>query len=182
MFDIVKKELNFSIVSSIIYIVLGIIIIIYPEDALKSIGIAVAILAMIYGIIITVINITNLQNAGNPIFGILLIVTGAVLLMYPNSLGILLSLLVGIWFISNSVSRIKLAVMLKNVKGINWLLLLLISIITLLVGITFIFAPLASAITLAIIVGVLMIVYSVCDIVEIIFIKKNIKTIQKALK
>ena len=182
MIYIIKKELNISILSSVIYIILGIIIISNPETTLNIVSISISVLAIIYGGAITIINITKLEKEGNLIFGILLVVMGIALLIYPNSLNILISLGVGIWFISSSVGRIKLAVMLKDVKEINWLIILITSIITLLIGISFIFTPLASAVALAIVTGILMIAYSVCDIFEIIFIKKNIETIQKALK
>ena len=182
MIDIIKKELNISILSSVIYIILGIIIISNPETTLNIVSTSISVLAIIYGGAITIINITKLEKEGNLIFGILLVVMGIALLIYPNSLNILISLGVGIWFISSSVSRIKLAVMLKDVKEINWLIILITSIITLLIGISFIFTPLTSAVALAIVTGILMIAYSICDIFEIIFIKKNIETIQKALK
>ena len=181
MFDIVKKELNVSIVSSIIYIILGIVIVLNPEQTLKSIGIAIAWFSIIFGIIFTIINITKLKKEGSLLFGIILIVIGIALLIYPNSLNLLISLGVGIWFISSSVSRIKVAIMLKNAKEINWLIILIPAIITLTVGLAFVFAPLASAVTLAIITGVLMIVYALIDIFEIVFMKKNIKEIEKVL-
>ena len=182
MFDIVKKELNVSIVSSVLYIVLGIFIVLNPDGALKAISLTIAWFAIIFGIIFTIINVTRLKKEGSLLFGILLIVMGIALLIYPESLNLLISLGVGIWFISSSVSRIKMAIMLKDIKEMNWLIILIPAILTLLIGISFVFAPLASAVTLAIITGVLMIVYSVIDIFEIVMIKKNIKTIQKALE
>ena len=104
---------------------------------------------------------------------------GISLLIYPGSLGILISLGIGIWFIASSVSRIKFAVLLKDTEELNWLVILISAIVTLMVGISFIFTPLAAAVSLTTVNGVLMIIYSVFDIFEIIFIKKNIKIIEK---
>ena len=182
MIDTIKKELNISIISSIVYIILGIIIFKNPETMLHSISIAIALLAIIYGLIMTIINMSKIEDSTNLTFGILLIVVGISLLIYPNSLSILISLIIGIWFISSSVSRLRLAAMIKDTDEFNWKIILIISIITLLIGISFVFTPLASAIALARITGVLMIIYSVCDISEIVFIKKNITAIQNILK
>ena len=179
MFNIIKKELNISIIASIIYIILGIIIVSNPDSTWKGIGIAVAILAIILGIIMTIINI---KLEGNSITGILLIVIGIALIIYPSSLSILIALLIGIWFISTSISRIKLSIKLRKVKEVNWLVILIVSIITLLIGISFVFAPSVAADNLAIISGILMIVYSLCDVFEALFIKKNVRAIEKALK
>lgn len=182
MLDIIKKELNVSIISSIIYIILGIVIIFNPITALRTISIIIAVLSMIYGVILAAINITDLKKGGSPILGIILVFVGIALLMYPNSLSILISLVVGFLFISSSINRIKLAIMVKGNKEVNWLVILILAIITLLIGISFVFTPLASAVTLAIVSGILMITYSIFDIIEIIFIKKNIKAIQKEFK
>ena len=182
MLEIMKKELNVSIIASIIYIILGFVIISNPQTALNIVSYTISISAIIYGIVITVINIANLKEEGNLLFGILLVVMGIALLIYPNSLNVLISLGIGIWFIASSVSRIKFATLLKDVQGINWIIILISAVITLMIGISFIFSPLASAVTLTTISGILMIAYSICDIFEIIFIKRNISDIEKALK
>jgi len=182
MLEIMKKELNVSIIASIIYIILGFVIISNPQTALNIVSYTISISAIIYGIVITVINIANLKEEGNLLFGILLMVMGIALLIYPNSLNVLISLGIGIWFIASSVSRIKFATLLKDVQGINWIIILISAVITLMIGISFIFSPLASAVTLTTISGILMIAYSICDIFEIIFIKRNISDIEKALK
>ena len=179
MLKILKRELNISIVTSIIYIILGIFVVANAETAIKVASTTFSIMAIIYGIIISIINIADIKEEGNLPYGILLIVVGIALLIYPNSLEILVSLGLGIWFISNSISRIKLAVLLKDVKEVNWLLILFSAIIALLIGISFIFLPLASAVTLTMVSGILMIVYSVFDITQIVVIKKNITVIEK---
>ena len=179
MIDILKKELNISIITSIIYIILGIIVVANPEISMKIFSIGFSVTAIIYGIIICIINIADIKEEGNLSYGVLLIVVGIALLIYPYSLEILVSLGLGILFISNSISRIKFAVLIKDVKEVNWLLILCSAIVALLIGISFIFLPLASAAVLIMVSGILMIVYSIFDIIQIIAIKKNISAIEK---
>lgn len=182
MKDIIKKELNMSIIASILYAILGIIIIANPAITLSIVSIVISISAIIYGIIISIINIASIKEERSLTFGILLVVLGIALLIYPGSVPVLISLGVGIWFISNSISRIKLAILLKDAKESGWIIILCSAIITLLIGISFIFTPLISAISITIANGILMVVYSIIDIFEIIFIKKNIDKIQKAVE
>ena len=148
MLKLFKKELNISMLSSLIYIVLGIVIISKPEETMSIVGKSVAILAIVYGVINTIINIVNIKEESSLLFGVFTIVMGIALLIYPNTLGILLSLGIGIWFIASSVTRLKFAVLL----------------------------------TLTTVSGVMMIGYSLIDIFEIIFIKRNIKAIEKVLQ
>lgn len=182
MLDILKKELNISIITSIVYIILGIVIISNPELTISIVGKTIAILSILCGIILTIINLTNIHEESSLIFGIFTLVMGIALLIYPNSLSILISLGLGIWFISSSVTRLKLAIVIKNAPEINWSIILMSSIITLMIGISFIFAPLASAVALTTVSGIMMVIYSIIDLFEIFFIKQHIDAIENALK
>ncbi len=181
MFSVFKNELNISIISSIIYIILGGVIIANPEATLSIVSKVISLLLIVYGIIHTVLTITNFKEESTMVVGILTIVLGIALLIYPNSLSILISLGLGIWFISSSVNRIRLAVVVKDISEINWLVILISSIITLIIGISFVFLPLASAVALTTASGIMMIVYSVIDLFEIIMIKLHIKSIEDAM-
>lgn len=182
MLGIAKKELNASVIASVIYFVLGMVIAMRPEETINLVGTIVAVLSIVYGAVISIINIANIKEQGNLTLGILLIVLGVALLIYPSSLSILISLGIGIWFISNSVNRIKFAVALKGVKGVNWKMVLALAVATMLIGVAFIFTPLASAVALTVMGGVLMMIYAACDIFGVCFIKKNIKAIEKGLE
>lgn len=182
MLKVIKKELNVSIITSLVYIAIGIIVILNPEKIINIVGTSIAILAILYGVIITIINVRNIKEETSLIFGIFAIVMGVALLIYPSSLSILLSLAIGIWFISSSVTRLKYAIIIKNVPEIKWTIVLVSALLTLMVGISFIFTPLASAVALTAISGVLMIIYSIVDLFEIFFLKKHLKDIEKVLE
>lgn len=179
MLQILKRELNVSIITSIVYVILGIVIVSNPEATLSIVGTAIAVLAIIYGTIVAIINIANIKEENTLVIGIILIVLGIALLIYPSSLSVLISLGIGIWYITSSVTRIKYSVLLRDIPEMNWKVLLVGAIITLIIGITFVFAPLASAVALTTFSGIMMIVYSVIDIIEVVFIKKNMRDIEK---
>ncbi len=181
MLNLFKKELNISLITSLIYIVIGIIVIARPEATLSIVSKTIALLLILYGIILTVINIRDIKEESTLLFGVLAIVMGIALLIYPNSLSILISLGLGIWFISSSVTRMKFSVLVRDIAEMNWLVILISSIITLIIGISFVFMPLASAVALTKVSGIMMIIYSVIDLFEIIMIKLHIKSIEDAM-
>lgn len=181
MLNLFKKELNISLIASIIYIVIGIVVIARPEATLSIVSKTIALLLILYGIVLTVISIRDIKEENTLIFGVLAIVMGIALLIYPNSLSILISLGLGIWFISSSVTRMKFSVLVRDITEMNWLIILISSIITLIIGISFVFMPLASAVALTKVSGIMMIVYSVIDLFEIIIIKMHIKSIEDAM-
>lgn len=178
MISNLKKELNVSIIASIAYILFGIVVLANPEITLGALGMTLGIFSVIYGIVLSIIGIANIREENSLIIGILLIILGITLLVYPNSLSILISIGVGLWYIVSSVAKIKFSVFLKEIPGTNWLLILIGSILTLFLGITFIFTPQISAVALTQVTGILMIVYSIIDIIEIITVKKHISEIE----
>ena len=58
MLEILKKELNISIITSIAYVILGIFVVTNPATAMNVAGIAFSIMAIVYGVIISIINIS----------------------------------------------------------------------------------------------------------------------------
>ena len=62
MLEILKKELNISIITSIVYIILGVIIVSNPETTISVVGTIIAILAIIYGIIVSIINMAKIKE------------------------------------------------------------------------------------------------------------------------
>lgn len=176
-----KNELNISIFSSIIYIILGIIIIANPVTTLAVVGYMLAIFSIVIGIAMIIINIGRIKEENNLLLGVLLLLMGTILLIYPGSFGVYISLVVGVWYIASSVTKIKLYANLKDVPGVNFILILIGSILTLILGVMFICTPLLSAVTLTMVSGIMMIIYAIIDIIEVITIKKHLKEIEKAI-
>ena len=177
-----KVILLIAIITSIVYIVLGVIIVSNPETTINIVGTIIAVLAIIYGLIVAIINMAKIKEENSLVIGVILIVMGIALLIYPNSLSILISLGIGIWYITSSITRLRYALLLKGVPEVNWKIVLIGAIITLVIGIIFVFAPLASALALTAFSGIMMIIYSVIDLAEIVLIKKNMKDIEQVLE
>ena len=94
----------------------------------------------------------------------------------------ILPMILGIWFIMDSVLRIRLSLTLKDVKDSPWVLLLILSIISLICGIIFIINPLVTSEVLMMMFGALMTVYAISGMVDMIFFKKYINDIVKNFK
>ena len=71
--------------------------------------------------------------------------------------------------------QFQLALNLKNVERSNWLMLLLLSIITMVLGIIIIFNPIISTITITAISGIILFASELINIVEYIFILVKLK-------
>lgn len=103
-------------------------------------------------------------------------------MIYPKSFSLLIPIVLGIWIIADSLFKIRLSISLKDYDDTPWILLLILSIVSLICGIIFIIHPLASSSIITILFGSLIIVYAISDIVDMVMFKKYVDKIVKTFK
>ena len=91
-------------------------------------------------------------------------------------------MMVGLWFIISSTFKLRMALALKDSNNKNWVITYIFSILTIISGLCLIFNPEVGALTLTRVIGGLSIIYSVCDIVDVLIFKKNLKSIAKVFE
>ena len=184
MKEIFNKTTMSIILSSIISFILGLILVINPGLTLKTIGVVVGIYIIIHGLVLLVLDfkVSRLYIPFDGIMsGILSIILGIVLIALPGLLSAIFALAIGVWIILSSVNIIKMAIAVKNQTS-NWFLLLLFGILDLIAGIIVIFNPFESSMSITMFVGIIIMIHSVINIVDMIVIKKNVKDVTKAIE
>ena len=174
---IMKKSGFMSIVISIIFAIMGMILIWKPEETIKVISYILGTIFIIIGIIkiynyIVSKGKNDLYNY-NIIFGILAIILGIITMIYSNTIGTLLNLIVGVWIIYSALIRLNIAMKVKKQNEQNrlWIYTLAIAVIIFICGLFVILN--SQAIFSAI--GVAMFIYAVMDIIEEILFMKQVK-------
>ena len=109
------------------------------------------------------------------VVGIFVSIFGVIILLKPRIIADIIPLMLGIWMIINGVT--KLAYSLTINKKSKSLSTIIISIAILVVGLLLVINPFAGAEILTQLIGIALIVYSILDLVEVIFIKKTTKKI-----
>ena len=186
VFDMLKKlnkYTTFSIIISALLMVLGIVIFIYPVMTLKVFSYAVSILLILFGIYLIVEDFRYRKVwllFDFSLLGIVLLLLGIILLMYPSTLTVLMPIVLGIWFITSGIMKLKITSLLVNCDGLA--LSFVMSILSILCGILFVVSPLSGALAMVSFMGILLFVYSLSDIIDMIIFKKNVNKICKNLK
>ncbi len=175
-----------SLITSIVLVVIGVFLIVKPEEILSLISIIIGIGLVVMGIFGVVNFIKDIQD-NNPmsldlIYGALCLIVGSVLITNTKIVGSILPIVLGIWMVINSIIKAQYATILKEDNNREWQLTLIISILTLVCGILFIFNPFKGAAVLTQIIGTILVIYSVMDIINIIILKKNIHDFKKDVK
>ena len=169
---IFKKSGTFSIIESVIFAILGVILIINPEQTVKIISYILGAGLIIIGAYKIFIYI---QEKGNNdlfnyqlIYGVMAIVIGLIAIIYSSTIGTIFRIIIGMWIIYSAVVRASSALKLKTVSSRIWIYTLIIAIAMFICGLYVVLNEGAIIVT----IGTLMLIYAMMDIIEnIIFIK-----------
>ena len=173
--DILKKTGWTSIIESLIFIALGIILAWKPDQVM-------AIIAYIIGIVFIVIGIIKMinyvQDKGKSdlfnyelVYGIMSIVIGILVMAYNSSISKMFGIIIGLWIIYSAVVRASSALELRALSSNIWIYTLIIAIVMFICGL---YVTLNQSVIVTTI-GIIMIVYGIMDIAENIIFLKNVK-------
>lgn len=174
---IFKKTGWISILESLIFAILGIVLVCKPEGTVKLISGVLGTVFILVGIY-KIINyfVTKVENDFfnyDLIYGLTSIVIGIVAMAYMNIIGSVFRIIIGVWIVYTSFVRINSAIQIKRIGSNLWIFGLILAILMLVGGLYVIIYSNAIIVT----IGIIMIVYSVMDIIENIIFMRNIDKI-----
>ena len=182
MQDIFKKIFKMSLISSIMFLLFGLLLIFQTENVIKTVSIVVGSLLVIIGAF-PIVNYFRNRNqsifsSAGLLYGIFSVVAGIIIIVNKNLLATIVPVLTGVWMIINSVNKIQISMELRDRKVPTWYISFIFAIIILIGGALLIINPINGSIILSKTVGILIVIYSVLDISDSIFIRKKLKSIK----
>ena len=180
MENFIKKIGWTSILTSVVFAILGMIIYFNPNTTFAIITYIIGAISIIMGIprIITYFKAKSDYEAYNYdlISGIIAILLGIVIMICSNFIQAFLRIAIGIWILYSGAIRTGAAIRLQklDVKASAWITVLIIAIMMIAFGLYIVAVP-GSVIS---VIGILMIVYSVMDIIEEFMFMKTVKDIE----
>ena len=177
-----NKFLYSSIVISILMCFLGLVFMIYPQMSFETINYVLAIILIVNGIYFMLENENNILFSGLQSIGIVELLLGVVLVLKPDLMQTLLPIIVGIVMVVKAFVNLRFSLALGNYGYSNWLLLLILSIISIVAGTLIIINPHIGSIALTFSLGFLICTYSVTNIIDVLVFKNHIKEIAKIFK
>ena len=178
MKELFNKFTNSIIIVSVLAIIAGLLMILYPKVSIETLGIIAACYMIAQGGVSIFLGIKS-NKYDTPfdslLTGFISIISGVVLLSMPESLSVLLTIIVGIYMISVSVEHIKIALEVKKINGMPWGLILSLGIINLIIALLVIFNPFKATIAIEIYIGAMLIAQGILNIINMITLKRKIK-------
>lgn len=175
--QLLKKTGWVSILESLVFGILGAIVIWKPEETIKVISYVLGIIFITIGIL-KIINYFLTKEKYDfynydLIYGLMTCVLGIVTMVYSSTISSILRIIIGIWIVYSSFIRMNLSLELRSIKVKIWIYSLILAIVMLICGL-FVIMNSGTIITT---IGIMMVVYAVIDIVENVIFMRNVKDI-----
>ena len=172
-----KKAGWTSVITSIIFGIIGLIMIYNPDTTMQFISTILGIFFIVIGVI-KVIN--YFISKGNSTFftndiawGLIAVIIGLVTIVYSSTIESIFRIMIGIWIIYSGFTRFTLSFRLKGVNDKVWALVLVLAVLMVIGGLYVTFYPGALILTL----GVIILIYAIMDLIESFIFMKNMKDI-----
>lgn len=179
--NIYNKMIVFSIITSIITIIVGTILLFLPDLTNKVVGIITGVIFVLFGLT-SVYKYLKRDGAKiytlNLIFAILYLVLGVVIIIFPFSVIEFVTVCLGLFLIINGATKINYGLWLKRGSCSAWLITLIAGSFLGVLGIMMIFNPFTSY-ALTQIVGAFLIMSGVINLSDAITFKAAAKEIME---
>lgn len=178
--NVFNRMMYYSMGTALLTIVVGIILLIFPGFTNKVVGVFIGIVFLINGLN-NVYKYFNRDGAKlyslSMIFGVIYILLGAVIIVYPFKVMEFVTVCFGIYIIVNGLSKGNYALWLKKGNEDSWLITLASSILLVIIGLLIVFNPFAS-LSLTQIVGAFLILSGILDFTDTFLFKNRASEIR----
>ena len=171
MFEKFLKRTNWTdIVISVLFVILGVLLIVKPSEMMSVISILLGMVLFIIGFLKLVDYFTSKDKEDYLLtFALVAAVLGVIVLFCSDVITGIFRVALGIWIIISGIRNFQTTLVWKEVKSGLWTVTLLCAMLMIIAGIVILVST-----TLAFrIVGIVIVIYAVLDIIaRSIFIKK----------
>ena len=179
--NVYNRMTIYSLITSILSIIVGLVLIFLPTVSNKVVGIIVGVIILIFGIN-AVYKYFHRDGAKiyslNIVFGVLYSILGVVIILYPYSVMEFVTVCLGLFIIINGATKVNYGLWLKRGSEDSWLVTLVTGIFLVVLGIMVVFNPF-SAFTLTQLSGAFLIIVGILNVSDTILFKKRAKEIME---
>ena len=176
----INKYINLSIILSVLFMIVGVLLIIWPKASLDTFAYIIGTILIVYGIYSFIDSFTI-----NPIFfffqmvtSILSFLLGICVFLNPSIFESIIPITLGIFFVISGIFSLRISFIIKDM-GSSFVMSLISSILMIICGIILIINPAGTIIVLTTLIGILLIVYSISNVVDMCIFKSRVKEIDK---
>lgn len=186
MGNFISKIFKSSILGSIGLIVLGTLLVFQSEATIISISYIIGGILVAIGALAILRFIRNskekVKRDLDIVYGIVTIILGIIVIRSPHAIASIIPFIIGFIIIINSATKLQYSFELKKNNNDLWKSTMILAFITTICGLILILNPFKGAEFITKIVGILILIYSILDIISTITIKNTVNKIHNAIE
>ena len=183
MFKFFQKSRIAYVAMSIVLFAVGLCLIIWPAMFAKIFCYLIGSLALIPGIIETVVffvrDISVKSFSYSLAIGLLSSIFGLILLLKPDNSAVFFSMLIGVFIIIDSVLKLQTSFELRVMGVLRWWINLILSLASAVLGVLLVINPFGTGNLLLIFMGISLMVDALENIWTVIYISRAAKQMKK---
>ena len=167
-----------NVINAIIFFLVGLVLLMGSNQILTILAYIIGGCIILYGIIEVVTSLRIKKQIGsiptsNLLLSIILVALGGLLIIYPVIVNAIIRLLFGGWILFAGINRLVLAFTIKLVDNKGAKVFLVSALVMILIGIFVV-------VNLFEILGILIMIYAICEVIDYIFYKSSNKDYSKS--
>lgn len=174
------------IISSVIYVALGVILLLWPEKMARNICYVIGVIAVAVGIVNLIDYIRKDYSVDayryNLVYGLVSILFGVFVFVKVDTVVSIIPFLLGFAVTISGLLKLQNAVDLIRMKYKGWGAVMIVSVLNIAFGVVLIMNPFDSAMVLFICIGIGMIYSGVSDLIATIMLSRSIKSVGRELQ
>lgn len=168
---------------SIAYIIIGMMLLIMPQTSLLWICYAFGAVVLVTGIV-CLIQYARIRGIGFTapfmlVGGVITAGLGIFTLAKPQVVASFLPIVFGIFILVDGLSRVGTAIDLAKRKGQKWWMLLLLSVVSVVLGVLLVLHPFDAAVSVVMVCGILLIVEGALNLGCVLYAAMELRTLDR---
>jgi len=169
MYNLIKTSYKMSMIYSIVFILIGLLLFLDPAGFVELISYMIGMLLLIIGTNNVLNYSRNRDLAVNKtllVVGVILFIIGIFLIVKPTFIGKIVPSIIGVCLIIKAIEKLMYLSYINDKNSEQYMISLISGIIIMIAGIFLLFNPLSGTLIVTQIIGVIIVIYSVMDIIE----------------
>ena len=181
------SRINWGYVAiSVFFLVLGIIMVVRPDSSLALICRALGILTALFGAVrIVQYFVRAPQGIGQRYDlagGLFCLLIAALLIWRAKEIVAILSVVVGIFILIDSVFKLQVAFDARRTGVASWIMMMVLACVSLLLGILLVFDTFKGQAVISVIMGAALIYEAVADLFTVFYVSRFVRDVKSAVR
>lgn len=175
----VKKVKLYFLSFSIVSVVLGLCVIIWPHISALTLCYILGLVLVVVGVVKTIFYFRG-SSFGIPhyselIFGLLDAIVGLILILHPGDAVMILPIVIGLVIILDGLIKLQTSIEIKRVGVARWWRLFALATLSALFGFLLVLKPFAGASAMMVLLGLALVIDGAQNIFTYIYVSKYLK-------